>query len=126
MEARLTNGPDEWIFRMEYFDENSLHREGEISFRFGSFTGARALRLLESEWQNFLNETETLITSPKAGASLMSVEERFQLFLRGNGRGGVEVSGEIGDLREDGTLLRYRFETEQTYLRAFLDAVRAG
>lgn len=90
----------------------------ELRIVVGSFKGDVRANLRSEEFQNFLEEVRGLIQTLEGTASFTTLEGQIALYLTGDGKGQVHVSGEAIDVAGTGNRLQFAFDVDQTYLEA--------
>jgi len=79
----------------EYWDDNWLRVE--IRIRVGEFRGKAAATIITSELTKFLSELRPLYETLSGLAEFTMMEEPLSLRLTGDGKGHVELRGEVSD-----------------------------
>jgi hypothetical protein len=97
---------------------------GECEIRVRGFSGAISAYFEPQDFREFEAGVHALYATLNGQAQLHPVEQQLLLTLDGNGRGGVNVSGEAWSQAGDGNKLTFAFELDQTFLPAILGQLR--
>jgi hypothetical protein len=108
---RYENSP-----RGEYYDDNWL--TVQIRVCAGGFRGTADAAILTKELVAFLNQLRLLHATLRGGAEFTTLEEQLHLRLTGDGKGGIELIGEVADQAGVGNRLHFKLKFDQTQLRA--------
>ena len=100
----------------EYWDDNWLRVE--IRVMAGGFRGKAAAAFITSELSKFLSDLQPLFDTLKGTAEFTTMERQLSLRLVGDGKGHIELSGEVADQAGIGNRLHFTFEFDQTQLAA--------
>ncbi|MED5612388.1 WapI family immunity protein [Janthinobacterium sp. P210005] len=109
---RKHNGTDDWV-------------GGDAEIRVRGFSASISADFEPTDFQIFEAELRALYENLSGKAQLLPREEQLTLKLRGNGRGGIEVSGTAWFVACYGSKLDFEFEIDQTYLPAVLEQLSA-
>ncbi len=100
----------------EYYDDNWL--AVEIRVRVGGFHGKAQAAILTSELVSFALELHPLFETLKGSAEFKTMEEQLSLRLEGDGRGHIELTGEVEDRAGIGNRLHFTLKFDQSELKA--------
>jgi hypothetical protein len=100
----------------EYWDDNWLRVD--IRVRAGGFRGMVSATIITSELAEFLSELRPLVETLVGSAEFATIEEQLGLRLTGDGRGNVELRGEVSDQAGGGNRLHFTLQFDQSHLRA--------
>ena len=89
----------------EHFDDNWL--VVKIRVHVGGFRGTSNASILTDELTRFLSELRPLYDKLKGSAEFSTMEEQLSLRLVGDGKGHVELRGEISDQAGIGNRLHF-------------------
>ena len=106
----------------EFYDDNWLTSKVEIAA--GSFSGSFSLSLTTQDFSSFLEQLEPLYNTLQGKAKFATMEGQIEFSLSGNGRGGIEVSGQVMDQAGIGNRLEFNFSIDQTYIPSALNELR--
>jgi hypothetical protein len=98
----------------EFYDDNWL--TVEISVHAGGFHGKAGAALITSELVNFASELVPLFETLKGSARFETIEEQLSLRLVGDGKGHIELRGEVADRAGTGNRLRFTLQFDQSQL----------
>jgi hypothetical protein len=98
----------------EYWDDNWLNVT--VRVQVGGFTGLVAAAIVTSELNSFLSALRILHKELKASAEFTTIEEQLSLRLVGDGKGHIELSGQITDAPGTGNRLNFTLKFDQTWL----------
>ena len=98
----------------EYWDDNWLNVE--ISIRAGGFRGKASATIITSELEKFLSELKPLHENLNGTATFTTLEEQLSLRLNGDGRGHIELRGEVADQAGIGNRLNFTLQFDQSQL----------
>ena len=98
----------------EYHDDNWL--TVEIRVRAGGFRGKASAAIITSELNAFLPELRALYANLSGTAVFVTIEEQLSLRLDGNGKGHVQLRGEIADQAGIGNCLHFSLALDQSQL----------
>ncbi|EEF61463.1 conserved hypothetical protein [Pedosphaera parvula Ellin514] len=98
----------------EYSDDNWL--VVEIRVRAGGFRGEISATIITAELYEFLSELRPLYETLKGVAELKMMEEQLSLRLVGDGRGQIELCGEVMDKAGVGNRLNFSLHFDQSQL----------
>src|SRR5437660_8865101 len=79
----------------EYYDDNWL--TVEIRVRTGGFRGKASATIITSELTKFLSELSPLHQTLSGAAEFKTMEEQLSLRLVGDGKGHIELVGEVSE-----------------------------
>jgi len=99
----------------EHYDDNWL--VVAISVLAGGFSGRARASILTGELVRFAEQLHPLCESLKGTAEFATLEGQLSLKLVGDGRGHIQLSGEVSDRPSLGNMLSFSFEFDQTLLR---------
>lgn len=100
----------------EYWDDNWLRVD--IRVRAGGFRGKASAMIITSELTKFLSELRPLLETLSGSAEFTTMEEQLSLRLTGDGKGHVELRGEVSDQAGVGNRLHFTLQFDQSQLRA--------
>ena len=98
----------------EYWDDNWL--SVEIRVRAGGFRGKAAATIITSELTRFLSELRPLFETLRGSAEFATMEGQLGLRLVGDGKGHVELRGEVADQAGIGNRLHFVLQLDQSQL----------
>ena len=98
----------------EYWDDNWLRVE--IRVRAGGFRGKAEATIITSELTGFLSELRPLFETLSGSAKFVTLEGQLSLRLVGDGKGHVELRGEVADQAGIGNHLRFALKFDQSQL----------
>ncbi len=98
----------------EYYDDNWLNVE--IRVRVGGFRGNASATILTRELTNFLAQLRPLHATLLGTAEFTTMEGQLGLRLAGNGKGHIDLSGEVADQSGIGNRLHFALKFDQTLL----------
>jgi hypothetical protein len=96
-----------------------------ITVRVGSFLASYPALFQPGDFAALLDGVSRLNGSLRGIASLAPIEGQLILDIEGDGRGGIRVAGEAGDLHGDNRLVFSMDPIDQTYLPPLIDDLRA-
>jgi hypothetical protein len=96
----------------EYWDDNWLRVE--IRVRAGGFRGKVAAAIMTSELIGFLSELGSLLQTLSGSAESETLEKQLSLRLAGDGKGHVELRGEVADQAGVGNRLHFALQFDQS------------
>ena len=99
----------------EYWDDNWLNVE--IRVRAGGFRGKAAATIITSELEKFLSELRPLYEKLDGKAEFATMEGQLGLRLSGDGKGHIELQGEVADQAGIGNRLHFTLQFDQSQLR---------
>jgi hypothetical protein len=100
----------------EYCDGNWL--TVEIRVRVGGFRGKASATIMTGELTKFLSELRPLYQTLRGAASFTTMEEQLSLRLVGDGKGHIELRGEVADQPGVGNRLHFTLQFDQSQLGA--------
>ena len=100
----------------EYWDDNWL--SVEICIRAGGFRGKVTAAIITSELTMFLSELRPLYETLSGSASFTTMEEQLGMRLIGDGKGHIELHGEVADQPGIGNRLHFTLQFDQSQLGA--------
>jgi hypothetical protein len=100
----------------EYWDDNWL--TVEIRVLAGGFRGKAAATIITSELTKFLLELRSLYENLKGTAKFVTMEGQLNLLLNGDGKGHIELQGEVMDQAGIGNRLNFTLNFDQSQLGA--------
>ena len=98
----------------EHYDDNWL--TVQISVRAGGFCGRVDAAILTEELVAFLAMLRTLYDTLRGEAEFTTIEGQISLHLIGDGKGHIELSGELVDQPGIGNRLHFVFQFDQSQL----------
>ncbi|TAK94497.1 MAG: hypothetical protein EPO07_16630 [Verrucomicrobia bacterium] len=99
----------------EYWDDNWLNVEIRVSA--GGFRGKAQASIITSELEKFLSELKPLYEKLIGEAKFTTMEEQLALRLSGDGKGHIELRGEVADQAGIGNRLLFNLRFDQTQLQ---------
>jgi hypothetical protein len=100
----------------EYWDDNWLRVD--IRVHAGGFRGKVSATIITSELTKFLSELRPLFETLSGSAELSTMENQLGLKLVGDGKGHVQLRGEVSDQPGIGNRLHFHLEFDQSQLGA--------
>ncbi len=100
----------------EYYDDNWL--TVEIRIRAGGFRGKAAASIITSELTKFLSELRPLYEKLNGMAEFVTMEGQLRLQLLGDGKGHIELHGELADQAGVGNRLHFTLRFDRSQLAA--------
>ena len=100
----------------EHYDDNWL--TVEIRVEAGGFRGKAAATFLTDELTSFLSELRPLFESLSGSAKFTTMEGQLSLQLAGDGKGHIELNGEVSDHPGIGNHLKFTLRLDQSQLGA--------
>jgi hypothetical protein len=100
----------------DYHDDNWL--TAGINVSAGSFRAKAEVSMLTDELVSFLGQLQILFKTLEGPAELITLEQQIYLRLTGNGKGHIELKGELGEMPEMGNRLHFELNFDQTELGA--------
>ncbi|HEY6167762.1 MAG TPA: hypothetical protein VI454_06960 [Verrucomicrobiae bacterium] len=100
----------------EYWDDNWLNVD--IRVQAGGFRGNAAATIITSELTKFLSELRPLLETLRGSAKFSTMEGQLKLQLDGDGKGHIELQGEVADRPGIGNCLNFTLQFDQSQLRA--------
>lgn len=98
----------------DYHDNNWLTATIDVSA--GGFRGKADVSMLTEELVSFLGQVKALFKALEDVAELTTLEQQIYLRLTGNGKGHIEMKGELGEMPETGNRLHFELKLDQTDL----------
>jgi hypothetical protein len=98
----------------EYGDDNWLTTE--IRVHAGCFHGKISAAIITSEFTRFLPQLRELHEKLTGKAEFRTLEGQLSLTLMGDGRGHIELEGEVLDKAGIGNRLNFHLQLDQTHL----------
>lgn len=99
----------------EYYDNNWL--SVQISILAGSFRGKIDASFLTVDFASFLPQLRLLHKTLQGCVEFMTMEEQLYLKLVGDGKGHIELEGELRDRPGVGNRLNFTLQFDQTQLK---------
>jgi hypothetical protein len=99
---------------IEYYDDNWL--TAEIRVWAGGFRGKIAAAILTGDLVGFASQLKPLYETLSGKAEFTTLEEQLGLHLVGNGKGQIELRGEIADQPGVGNRLHFTLLFDQSQL----------
>jgi hypothetical protein len=103
------------IGRSEWTDSVEGWSDVEVCIHAGGFRAAYRASFMAEDFASFLDGLRQVWKTLAGEAVFRPFEEQLFLRVAGNGRGGVEVTGEAWDM-SPGNRLRFGLSLDQTYL----------
>lgn len=100
----------------EYYDDNWL--SVEIRVRVGGFLGKASASIITGELTKFSSDLRSLHQTLSGAAAFTTMEEQLSLRLVGNGKGHIELRGEVADQPGLGNRLHFTLRFDQSQLEA--------
>lgn len=100
----------------EYFDNNWL--TVLIFVQAGGFNGKIRAAILTGELTIFLKQLRTLYETLAGTAEFTTTEEQLHLVFRGDGKGHIELEGNLVDQPGNGNRLHFTLQFDQSQLGA--------
>lgn len=100
----------------EYYDDNWL--AVEIRVRAGGFHGKASATIITAELTKFLSELRPLYQALSGTVAFTTMEEQLSLRLVGDGKGHIELHGEVADQPGIGNRLHFTLQFDQSELGA--------
>jgi hypothetical protein len=98
----------------DYWDGNWLH--ASVRVHVGGFDGRASGALRAEEFITFRDEVAALQQSLRGHATFSTMEDWITIKMMGNGRGHIEVTGQLHDEPGSVNRLMFRLELDQTHL----------
>ncbi|SPP63836.1 WapI family immunity protein [Nitrospira lenta] len=98
----------------EYFDDNWLGIE--IRVQAGGFRGKAAAAIITVDLTKFLAQLQPLYQTLNGTAVFTTMEEQLSLRLVGDGKGHIELRGEVSDQPGIGNRLHFKLQFDQSQL----------
>ena len=108
----------------DYWDGNWL--SSTIRVDVAGWRGEFGADLHVSEFEEFLPEVRRLHSDLTGTADYLTMDGYLWMKLIGDGRGGIEVQGEVTDSPGYGNTLSFRFGLDQTFLPALTRDLEAA
>jgi len=105
-------------------DEGDDHLEATISLHAGAFSATFEALLATCDVPPFRTQLETLLETLSGSAIFNPIEGQLKITCVGNGRGGITVHVIAQDRARDPNELRFRLETDQTFLPRIIAELR--
>ena len=100
----------------EYYTDNWLRTE--IRVHAGGFRGKASAAIITSELVKFAAELRLLYETLKGSAKFETLETQLNLNILGDGKGHIELTGEVADQAGIGNRLHFTLEFNQSQLGA--------
>lgn len=100
----------------DYYDDNWL--EIEIRVQAGGFEGKMNAAILTEDLERFLSQLRPLYETLSGSAEFGTMEDQLSLKLTGDGKGHIELHGEVADRPGIGNRLHFALQFDQSQLRA--------
>jgi hypothetical protein len=100
----------------EYYDDNWLTTQ--IRVRAGGFRGQVDAAVLTGELGAFLTALRPLYETLRGSAEFSTMEQQLRLRLTGDGKGHIELNGEVLDHPGIGNRLHFTLQLDQSQLGA--------
>jgi hypothetical protein len=98
----------------DYHDDNWLTVKIEVHA--GGFRGKANAAILSSELEQFVSEVRPLCETLRGLAKFETLEGQLSLSLTGDGKGHIELTGEVLDQAGIGNRLRFTLQIDQSQL----------
>jgi hypothetical protein len=98
----------------DFHDSNWLAVKIEVQA--GGFHGKADAAILTSEVKEFTSEVRTLFETLRGSANFQTLEGQLSLELTGDGKGHIELTGEVRDQPGIGNRLRFTLQIDQSQL----------
>jgi hypothetical protein len=99
----------------DYYDDNWL--KIEISVQAGGFEGKVNAAILTEDLEIFLSQLRPLYETLSGSAKFGTMEDQLNLKLAGDGKGHIELHGEVADRPGIGNRLHFALQFDQSQLR---------
>ncbi len=100
----------------DYHDDNWLTSQFRVSV--GGFRGKVEAAILTEELAAFLTQLRPLSKTLRGMAEFSTMEGQLRLLLVGDGKGHIELTGEVADQPGIGNRLHFKLHVDQTQLAA--------
>jgi len=100
----------------EYYDDNWLTVEIRVSV--GGFSGKAKAAFLTGEFVDFLAQLRSLYQSLSGTAEFTTLEDQLRLKATGDGKGHIQLVGNLTDQPGSGNRLHFALQFDQSQLRA--------
>jgi len=100
----------------DYHDDNWLTAKVRVAA--GGFRGAVDAAILTEELARFLDSLRPLYQSLRGTAQFTTLEEQLRMVLSGDGKGRIELVGEVADQPGIGNRLHFALHFDQSQLAA--------
>jgi len=100
----------------EYYDDNWLSTE--IQVRVGGFHGSAVAAIFTDELVSFAAQLSPLFETLTGAAEFSTMEGQLSLQLSGDGKGHIELRGEVADQAGIGNRLHFSLAFDQSQLGA--------
>jgi hypothetical protein len=100
----------------EYYDDNWLTVKIQVCA--GGFSGKVDAAILTGELASFLAQLRSLCEALIGTVQLTTLEEQLELRLSGDGKGDIELEGNVSDQSGIGNRLQFRLQFDQSQLGA--------
>jgi hypothetical protein len=100
----------------DYYDDNWL--KIEISVQAGGFEEKVNAAILTEDLERFLSQLRPLYETLSGSAEFGTMEDQLNLKLAGDGKGHIELHGEVADRPGIGNRLHFTLQFDQSQLRA--------
>jgi hypothetical protein len=107
----------------EYYDDNWL--TVELNVRVGGFRGRAEAAILTFELVKFASELRSLFQTLIGSAKFSTIEGQLSLQLTGNGKGQIELVGELEDQVGIGSRLHFKLQLDQSELGSSIRELEA-
>lgn len=108
----------------EYWDDNWL--TVVIYVHAGGFHGKAEAAIVTSELMKFVQELQSLHSTLNGSAEFTTLEDQLRLRLTGDGKGRIELSGEVSDAPGVGNRLHFQLDFDQSQLGASLHELQTA
>jgi hypothetical protein len=102
----------------DYYDGNWLH--ASVQVHVGGFDGRVSGSLRAEEFVGFRDEVTALHQSLDGDATFRTMEDWLTVRMKGDGRGQIEVKGQLYEDPGSVNRLMFRLELDQTFLASIL------
>jgi hypothetical protein len=100
----------------DYYDDNWLRIE--IHVQAGGFEGKVNAAILTEDLERFLSQLRPLYKTLTGSAEFGTMENQLDLKLVGDGKGHIELQGEVAEHPAMGSRLHFTLQFDQSQLRA--------
>ena len=107
------------------FDWDANWIRSEVEVRVGGFQGRFEAQLMTTDFPPFRDGLRALEKDLRGEVSFETLEEQVRVKVRGDGRGHINLDGELADVAGMGNRLAFHLEIDQTFLGAALQQLDA-
>jgi hypothetical protein len=105
-------------------DERDDWLDSTVTVSAGAFAGSYNAVLTTCDFPRFRQELQRLYDTLEGVARFSTIERQIAITLSANSRGCISVEGSAEDAIADGNSLKFRFETDQTFLPPLIRQIR--